>query len=263
VQCHMVPTGIEFNGVPGTAGNHLFKVITPEYAATHTMTVSGRTGPMPNSACGQCHSTPTDNLAEYLQPVLDARQSLFDEQVAALNTKLNNAAIGIGYVDKENAAADIGEAPDTSTEAAFLKAETLYEFVTQDSSRGIHNWAYTEKAIDAANGWVAQVKPIPFTVTIKASKTSVKTGTKITLSGTVSSTAQSAGKKVTIQKKSGSSWKTVATVTLKNGTPNATYSYSWKVTKGKSQLRTKFGPLTISGVTRPVGYSKTITVTGK
>jgi predicted CXXCH cytochrome family protein len=270
VQCHMVPTGIEFDGVPGTGANHLFKVITPEYAATHTMTVSGRTGPMPNSACGQCHATKTDDLALYLQPVLDARQSLFDQQVAALATKLDTAATGIGYADAESASADIGEPSDpTSTNPsvmAFLKAETIYEFVTQDSSRGIHNWAYTEKAIDAANAWVAQVAPIPFTVTLKASKTSVKTGTKITLSGTVSSSFQSAGKKVTIQKKSGSSWKTVTSVVVTAAvapSTDGTYTYKWKVPKGATTLRAKFGPYTFSGVTRPVGYSKTVKVTGK
>ncbi len=133
VQCHMVPTGIEFNGVPGTGGNHLFTVVTPEYAATHTLTVSGRTGPMPNSACGQCHGTPTDNLALYLQPVLDARQSLFDQQSADLGAKLDKAAIGIGYTDAENAKVDLAEKPDLAVKnpsgLAFLKAETNLEFV--------------------------------------------------------------------------------------------------------------------------------------
>ncbi len=42
-----------------------------------------------------------------------------------------------------------------------------------------------------------------------------------------------------------------------------TFSLTWKVPKGKSTLRAKFGPLLISGVTRPVGFSKTMTVTGK
>jgi hypothetical protein len=238
------------------------------------MTVSGRTGPMPNSACGQCHSTPTDNLALYLQPVLDARQSLFDQQAAALNASLDKAAIGLGYTDTENAALDSAELKDASSSNPnvlnFLKAETNYELVTQDGSRGIHNWAYTEKIFDAANSQVSQVKPIPFTVTLKASKTSVKTGTKITLSGSVSDSSQSAGKKVTIQKKSGSGWKTIATVTVKAGVvtatvpnPDGTYSFTWKVTKGKATLRAKFGPYTFSGITRPVGYSKTVAVTGK
>jgi hypothetical protein len=274
VQCHMVPTGIEHDGIPGTGANHLFTVITPEYAATHTLTVSGRTGPMPNSACGQCHATSTDSLALYLQPVLDSRQSLFDQQAASLLAKLDKAAVGIGYKDAENAALDSAELQDKASSNTnvlnFLKAETNYELLVQDKSRGIHNWAYAEKIFDAANSQVSQVKPIPFTVTIKASKTSVNTGTKITISGKVSSSYQSAGKKLYIQKKSGSSWKTILTLTVQPGTvtatvpnPDGTYSGKWKVTKGKCTLRAKFGPYTFSGITRPVGYSKTVAVTGK
>ena len=268
VQCHMVPTGIEFDGVPGTGANHLFKVITPEYAATHTMTVSGRTGPMPNSACGQCHGTPTDTLALYLQPVLDSRQSLFDQQSASLSAKLDKAAIGIGYVDVENATADLAEKPDVAAKnasaRAFLTAETNWELVTQDRSRGIHNWAYTEKIFAAADAQVAKARPTAFTVTFKASKRTASAGRHITLSGTVSSPSQSAGKKVLIQlKKRGSVWRTVARFTLQTGKTNATYKHSWRVRNGRTVLRAKFGPLTISGVRRPAGRSNAITVTGR
>ena len=36
VQCHMVPTGAEYDGTAGTGANHLFKVITPPTRrATH------------------------------------------------------------------------------------------------------------------------------------------------------------------------------------------------------------------------------------
>jgi hypothetical protein len=267
VQCHMVPTGYEFDGAPGTGANHLFKIVYPEQAASTTVMVLGQPKTMPYSSCSTCHGTGNDFLAQYLQPVIDARQSLFVQQTADLSAKLDKGAIGIGYVDTEDAALDLGESPDKAANnpsaQAFLKAETNMEFVTQDGSMGIHNWAYTERVIEVANAQADQVKPTAFTITLKASKTSPNAGAKITLSGTVSSSFQSAGKKLTIQKKSGSGWKTIATVTVKAGTANGTYSFKWKVPKGKSTLRSKFGPYTFSGVTRPAGFSKTVVVTGK
>jgi hypothetical protein len=267
VQCHMVPTGVEFDGTPGTGANHLFKVVTPAYAASHTLTVSGRTGPMTNSACGQCHGTKTDPLALYMQPVLDSRQALFDQRSANLSASLDKAAIGLGYKDAESAGLDIGEPSDPNSTnpnvLAFLKAETNWELVTQDGSRGIHNWAYTQKIFDEANEQVSKADPIPFTVTLKSSKSAVSAGAKVTLRGTVSTPSQSNGMKVTIQKKKGADWATVATVKATGGKANSAFSLSWKVPKGKSTLRAKFGPHTYKGVTRPVSFSKTVAVTGK
>ena len=70
-------------------------------------------------------------------------------------------------------------------------------------------------------------------VTLKASTKKVALGKKVVLSGVAEPLAS--GQKVYIQRKSGSSWKTVATVTA---SASGAFSYAWKPTaKGTYVLR--------------------------
>ena len=58
VQCHMVPTGYEYDDATPTAGNRVFAIITPDQAVSQTTTTATGIKPMPCSSCTTCHSRP-------------------------------------------------------------------------------------------------------------------------------------------------------------------------------------------------------------
>lgn len=264
VQCHMAPTTYGHDGA-GTAANHSFKIITPEYASTHTTLVGGVATPMPNSACSQCHGTSTDPLARYLQTTLDARQSLFDERTTELEAAMNAAALKLGYANLaafEAAWATRNTATATGGALNLLDAITNHNVTVADKSKGIHNWAYTSaaqlKGIDFADAVVAT----PYRVTAKASAATVKAGTFVKIKGAVAPGIDAIGR-VTVQRKVRGVWKTITSALIAKGA----YTASFKSVKGTYTLRVIFGAKTFtkSGVTysRARGTSSTLTVIAK
>ena len=98
---------------------------------------------------------------------------------------------------------------------------------------------------------------VAYKVTIKASKTSVKAGAKVTVSGAVSPAAfVGTDNKVTIQRYMSGKWKTFKSgVKLTNGA----YSYKFTVKKGTYKLRTS-KPV---GTKNLAGMSGSVTIKGK
>lgn len=157
VQCHMPPTGYEHDGAIGTAGNHLFAVITPEQAATTTLDF-GAYGvrPMPYSACTTCHSRPGDAPARWLQDTITDRQAAMTSWIERVTRTLAAAARSFGYggtgdaaaVAAANAALNREPASKwTAKERAFQRAFTNLSFVESEGSLGIHNWTYARVVV--------------------------------------------------------------------------------------------------------------------
>lgn len=169
VECHMVPTGYEYNGVPGTSANHRFKIITPEEAATQTTNTALGVKSMPNSSCSTCHGRSSDPLATYLQRTLDSRQAYIEGQIEAIWGELDDAAARQGHADVDAAHTAIAakdRADWTPSELAFMQAFTNVRIVEGDGSLGIHNWAYSNAVVNKAMDQAKSVKAAVAEVTI-------------------------------------------------------------------------------------------------
>ena len=236
VQCHMVPTGYEYNGAAGSAGNHVFAIVTPDQSVSQTTTTATGFQPMPSSSCTTCHSRPGDEQATWLQSTLDDRQAAMKAWDAQVTTALSAAAVRLGFTGTD-AAAKIANANAAlnakktaggtwkTSQLNFQKAFTNQQYVESEGSWGIHNWDYARTVILKAKDEALAVTATSV-ITIKASPKSVKKNKRVTFKGSV--TTSTTGK-VTLQvKKSGGSWKTAKTVSLKGA---GSYSVKIKMTK--------------------------------
>jgi hypothetical protein len=235
VQCHMVPTGYEYDGAAGTAGNHVFAIITPDEAATQTTTTATGDQVMPYSSCTTCHSRPGDEQATWLQSTLDDRQAAMHEWDDQVTVALGAAAVRLGFTGADDAAkiANANEALNAKKTAGgtwnasqlnFQKAFTNQKYIESEGSWGIHNWEYARSIILTAKSQATAVTATTV-ITIKASPTSLKKNKTVKFTGTV---ATSTTGTVTVKVKSGSSWKNAGTAPLKG---TGTYSVSIKMTK--------------------------------
>lgn len=175
VECHMIPTGYEYNGEPGTSANHRFAIVTPEEAATQTTVTSTGVKTMPNSSCSTCHGRSGDPLATYLERTIDNRQAYIREQIDLIWAELEAAAGRMGYKAAppksatevaHGALADKGEAAWNESELAFMSAFTNVEIVEQEGSFGIHNWAYSNAIVNKAMEQAESIKWSVIDVTI-------------------------------------------------------------------------------------------------
>jgi hypothetical protein len=267
----MPPTTISRGDIQ-LGANHTFKIIEPEVAAevtpvplaTSTAGVVTMTA-MPYSACTTCHSRPDDTQAVWLQNTLDDRQAAMHNWDADVTAALSAAAKRLGFAGADratrianaNAALNAIKAKGGKWNAAqvnFQKSFTNQSYIVSEGSWGIHNWDYARtvilKALDEARAVTSTS-----VITIKASPTSVKINKKVKFTGKVSTSTTG---KVTIQVKSGKSWKKAAkAVSLKRA---GTYSVSIKLTKkGTFHYRAVFP----HSAKQLGGHSKTIKVVVK
>ena len=246
VQCHMPPTTLS-RGEKQLGANHTFKIITPGQADNVKPVTSGTAAPfvnMPFSACTTCHSRPGDDAALWLQDTIDQRQSWTHMKVDEIHAALADAAVRLGYaneMDARNALVAIPEANRTDDQETFLKAYTNVQYVSSEGSFGLHNWDYSRSIVNTALVEANSVKtapaPAPWTVSFKASPTSLKKNAKTTFSGSVSPASSLAwgGAKVKIQKKVSGAWQDWKSATA-NGSGD--YSLSVKMTsKGTFYFR--------------------------
>jgi hypothetical protein len=232
VQCHMPPTTTS-----PTGGNHTFAIIEPEVASEARVPVavpSGSPTPrMPYSSCSGaqgCHTRPNEPYALYLQDTIEQRQEWTHDKVDEIHNELDAAAVRLGYADEADArTALVAKAPAdrTQSETAFLKAYTNVGFVESEGSFGLHNWDYSRQIVNTAL-WEArsvadQAAPTPWSVTFRASKTSIRRGTKVRYSGSVAPAEALAfgHATVTLQRRVNGNWQKWRTVTC-----NAAGSYS-------------------------------------
>ena len=182
--------------------------------------------------------------AMWLQDTIDQRQSWTHAKIDDIWSILDATAANAGYADASaarNALVAIPSNEWTTAQRAFLSAFTNVEFVESEGSFGIHNWDYSRAIVNTA---MSQAKiaesgvlvKLPWSVTYKQSKSKVRSGTKVTFSGTVK-TAKGvpAAGKVRILKRVGGVWKVWKSKTL-------TASGSYKLTvrmqaKGKFYMR--------------------------
>jgi hypothetical protein len=158
IECHMPPTGYAHNGFAEGAGNHLWKIVMPEVAASLETTVT-RSGvqvsvTMPESACSRCHGRTPDPLATYLQPVIDGRQNDVGTRLQQLDNRLDGLTGLTG-----------------SNLALWQDARANVDFVMADGSQGVHNYNYAVQLLD-----VAEDKLDAITGTPAPSFTDLKTG---------------------------------------------------------------------------------------
>ena len=229
---------------------------------TTTLTVSQDT--MPYSACSTCHNnnvrtsprplatatttpspsaspvqvrvTITQDVARgdkgmWLQDTITDRQSWTSGQITSLWDELDAAAARLGFTDATTARDTIVAIPEaswTANQRSFLSGFTNVKFIQSEGSLGIHNWSYTLAIVDKAHQQAQAVASDPWTVTLKASKKSVKKNKKVTYSGTVVTSSLVAGTgTVNLERKKGSgSWKKWTTATL---TATGTYSKALKM----------------------------------
>lgn len=206
VKCHMVPTGYEFDGAAGTAGNHVFAIISPQEAASQSANTATGAQHMPYSSCSTCHGRSADPLATYLQPVFEDRQAFVEGKLEQLADALDDAAGRLGYTPTasqlasavaHNAIEQKAMGDWTADELAFMKAWTNDQFVANDNSKGIHNWAYTTAVLGKAMEQVSSVRQVAgLTMSVKspAAKTTqpygfsgtLKYGASTTVYGSIS-----------------------------------------------------------------------------
>jgi hypothetical protein len=182
--------------------------------------------------------------AMWLQDTIDQRQSWTHAKIDQIYDVLDAAAMDAGYADynaARNALVAIPSNEWTTAQRAFLSAFTNVEFVESEGSFGIHNWDYSRAIVNTAlsQARIAEsgiIVRMPWKVTFKASKTSVKAGGKVTYSGTVKTAKGVPGSgKVKIMKRVGGVWKVWKSKTL---TASGSYKLTIKMTaKGKFYLR--------------------------
>jgi ribosomal protein L31 len=105
VNCHMVPTSYDRNGVPMTGANHVFGIIEPETAAESlsTANIGGIKRPLPNSSCSECHGRSSDPYATYLTGTIENRQAQMQAWDAEVGAELEAAAVRLGHLERERA----------------------------------------------------------------------------------------------------------------------------------------------------------------
>jgi hypothetical protein len=197
VQCHMVPTDYDRNGVPMTGANHVFAIVEPDVAAEALSTgnIGGVKKPMPVSSCSSCHAKAGDPYARYLSGTFENRQAqmhAWDDQVG---TELTAAAARLGYGSTAAARTAINKKAQTdwdASETAFMKAYTNRSFIESEGSWGIHNWDYARTVILKAQEQARSVKSAVTSVTITSplvtapyGTATVKFGESTTVSGKV------------------------------------------------------------------------------
>jgi hypothetical protein len=108
------------------------------------------------------------------------------------------------------------------------------EFVESEGSFGLHNWDYSREIVNVAmmQAKIAQsgvIVKMPWKVTLKLSKSSVKSNTKVKFSGAVTTAKGVAGAgTVKIMKRVGGVWKVWQRTKLKS---SGKYSLTVKMTK--------------------------------
>jgi len=197
VQCHMVPTDYDRNGVPMTGANHVFAIVEPEVAkeALSTGNINGVKVPMPTSSCATCHAKAGDPYATYLQGTLDNRQTQMKTWDAEVGAELTAAATRLGYASVSAARTAINkkaEAEWNASELAFMSAYTNRSYIESEGSWGIHNWDYARtvilKAQEQAKSVLWAVKDVTITsplVTAPYGTGALGFGQSTTISGKV------------------------------------------------------------------------------
>jgi len=172
VDCHMVPTSYDRNGVPMTGANHTFAIVEPEVAAESlsTSNIGGIKRPLPYSSCSECHGRSSDPYATYLTGVFENRQAQMQAWDAEAGAELTAAAGRLGYASTSAAVSALnkkGQADWNASELAFQSAYTNRTFIESEGSWGIHNWAYARevilKALDQARSVKSAVTDVMIT----------------------------------------------------------------------------------------------------
>ena len=172
VNCHMVPTSYDRNGVPMTGANHVFAIVEPEVAAESlsTANIGGVQRPMPASSCGECHGRSSDPYATYLTGTFENRQSQMQAWDAEVGDELTAAATRLGYAGVDEAVEalnELGEDAWNTSQLAFQSAFTNRSYIESEGSWGIHNWDYARtvilKALDQARSVKAAIKDVTIT----------------------------------------------------------------------------------------------------
>ena len=240
VQCHMPPTTISRGDIQ-LGANHTFKIIEPAVAAGVTPVPLDAANPdvkitMPFSACTTCHSRPGDDAAVWLQDTIDQRQEWTHAKVDQIWAELETAAGVLGYAATaddtatmvaRNALVAVPSAQWTTAQRAFLSGFTNVEFVQSEGSFGLHNWDYSREIVNTAMMQAKIAKTgvavrLPWKITLKLSKSTVKAGNSVKFSGTVKTSKGVAGAgKVRIMKRVNGAWRTWRSTRL-----NATGNYS-------------------------------------
>jgi hypothetical protein len=217
------------------------------------------TAAVPSATPTAISVTVTQNVANqgdkalWLQDTIDQRQEWTHAKVDEIWVVLQTAAAHLGYpnVAGNTPAEDAQIARDalvavpanqwTTAERAFLSSFTNVEFVDSEGSYGLHNWDYSRQIVNTAmmQAKVAQtgvVVKMPWKVTFKLSKSSVKSGAKVTFSGTVMTAKGVSGAgKVKIMKRVSGVWKVWKSTSLK---ADGSYSLTVKMaTKGTFYMR--------------------------
>jgi hypothetical protein len=190
VQCHMVPTDYDRNGVPMTGANHVFAIVRPDVAkdALSTGNIGGVKKPMPASSCGVCHAKANDPYATYLSPTLESRQAQMHAWDDEAGTELTAAAKRMGYLTTAVAVTTINKKPQAdwnASELAFMSAYTNRTFIESERSWGIHNWDYAKSVILRALEQAKSVRTTLTDITIDGSPQPYTTPKQITYGNTV------------------------------------------------------------------------------
>lgn len=247
VQCHMVPTGYEFDGAAATAGNHVFAIVTPGEANSQTTSTATGDQKMPFSSCSTCHGgqAPNDPLATYLQGTIEQRQTWTKAKIVAIRADLDKAAVNLGYADADAAHTALVAIPEsdwTASQRLFLSSLTNVEFVESEGSFGLHNWAYSVQIVNTAMNQaraVAAPEPRRWIISLRVSKKVINKGQKIFFRGAIQTGwATTASGKMTLQRRmAGQSWRNWKSQTL---AANGTYKIVQRLNfnKGKWYFRT-------------------------
>jgi len=190
VQCHMVPTDYDRNGVPMTGANHVFAIVEPQVAAESlsTAAIGGVKRPLPASSCSLCHGRSSDPYATYLTGTFENRQEQMKAWDEEVGTELTAAAARMGYASVSAAVEAIntkGQANWNDSELAFQSAYTNRTYIESEGSWGIHNWSYASAVIQKALEQAKSVKDTLDGITIDQSPAPYTTPKTITYGQTV------------------------------------------------------------------------------
>jgi hypothetical protein len=190
VQCHMVPTDYDRNGVPMTGANHVFAIVEPDVAAESlsTAAIGGVKRPLPASSCSLCHGRSSDPYAQYLSGTFENRQNQMKTWDGEVTAELTAAAARMGYASTSAAVSAINEkdqADWNASELAFQSAYTNQTYIESERSWGIHNWPYASAVIQKALEQAKSVKDTLDGITIDQSPAPYTTPKTITYGQTV------------------------------------------------------------------------------
>jgi len=197
VNCHMVPTDYDRDGVPMTGANHVFAIVEPDVAAEALSTgnIGGVKKAMPASSCSSCHAKAGDPYAQYLSGTFENRQAQMHAWDDEVGTELTAAAARMGYASTSAARTAINKkdmADWNASETAFMKAYTNRSYIEGEGSWGIHNWDYARtvilKALEQARSVKSAITDVTITsplVTVPYGTAVLKYGQSTTISGKV------------------------------------------------------------------------------